>query len=294
LVTCNHSQTFMTSYSVIIPALNEAGGIRSVIDRLHSLSPRPEVIVVDDGSTDQTGQIAMQAGVKVIRHPSAGGYGRSLKDGILAASHDVVAITDADGTYPVERIPDLLVSLEQGFDMVVGARHGRHYRGSFLKMPARILLQWLVEFTTGRRIPDINSGLRVFRKSQVVPFFTDLCNGFSFTTTITLIYMLTGKFVHYIPIDYAARVGRSKVRLIHDSFRTLQYITEVIATYNPLKLYVLMTTFLGIFFILSIVGSFLAPRDGYLFLTTLLLIGMVITFGMGVLAQIHSRRLSKP
>lgn len=279
----------MSSYSVIIPALNEEGGIAAVIDRLQALSPRPEIIVVDDGSTDKTGEIAKSKGAIVIRHPSPGGYGRSLKDGLRAAKNELTAIADADGTYPVERIPELIESLEEGYDMVVGARHGKHYRGAFLKMPARIVFKWLVEFTTGRRVPDINSGLRSFRKTEVLKYDEDLCNGFSFTTTITLIYLLTGKFVRYVPIDYGARKGRSKVKIIQDSLRTLQYITEVIVTYNPLKLFVLMSSFLGFFVALSLIEFFIMLDPFFLLLASLFLIGGVLTFGMGLLAHIRMK-----
>ncbi len=279
----------MTSYSVIIPALNEEGGIAAVIDRLQSLFPKPEIIVVDDGSVDRTGDIARAKGVVVLRHPSSGGYGRSLKDGIRAATNDIIAITDADGTYPVERIPEFVQHVETGFDMVVGARTGKHYRGAFLKMPARIVFQWLVEFTTGRHVPDINSGLRVFRKTAVLGFESDLCNGFSFTTTITLIYLLTGKFVHYVPIEYGVRSGTSKVRIIRDSLRTLQYITEVIVTYNPLKLFVLMSGILGVFSLTSFI-EFLIARDAFgLLLAVQFLIGSCILFGMGLLAHTRNR-----
>lgn len=231
----------MKQFSIIIPALNEEKGIARVLDTIASTLPDAEVIVVDDASKDETARIAESKGAQVVRHPTNAGYGRSLKDGIKHASHDIIVISDADGSYPIEQIPALLTKMEEGFDMVVGARHGKAYRGSFLKMPARILLKFLVEFTTGKHIPDINSGLRVFRKSQVMPFFPDLCEGFSFTTTITLVYMLTGKFVAYIPIQYHKRVGRSKVRIIRDSLMTLQYITEAMANYNPIKLYLLLS-----------------------------------------------------
>lgn len=279
----------MSSYSVVIPALNEEGSIAAVIDRLQALSPRPEIIVVDDGSTDKTGEIAKSKGAIVIRHPSPGGYGRSLKDGLRAATNELTAITDADGTYPIERIPELIASLEDGYDMAVGARHGKHYRGAFLKMPARIVFKWLVEFTTGRRVPDINSGLRSFRKSDVLKYQDDLCNGFSFTTTITLIYLLTGKFVRYVPIDYGARSGRSKVKIIQDSLRTLQYITEVIVTYNPLKLFVLMSGFLGFFMALCLIEFFILLDPFFLLLASFFLIGAVLTFGMGLLAHIRAK-----
>lgn len=278
-----------STYSVVIPALNEEGGIASVIDRLEALSPVPEIIIVDDGSTDRTGEIARSKGVKTLRHPVPGGYGRSLKDGLNAASHERVAIADADGTYPLERIPELIALLDDGYDMVVGARQGKHYRGAFLKMPARIVFKWLVEFTTGRRVPDINSGLRVFRKTEVLSFESDLCNGFSFTTTITLIYLLTGKFVRYVPIEYGARSGTSKVRIVQDSLRTLQYITEVIVTYNPLKLFVLISGFLGFLALISLF-EFIVARDAFgLLLSALFLIGSCILFGMGLLAHRRNR-----
>ena len=279
-----------SSYSVIIPALNEEGGIAAVIDRLQALSPPPEIIVVDDGSTDRTGEIAKSKGVTIIRHPASGGYGRSLKDGLRAAT-ELCAIADADGTYPLERIPELIASLEDGYDMVVGARSGKHYRGTIFKMPARIVFKWLVEFTTGRRVPDINSGLRVFRKTAVLHYEEDLCNGFSFTTTITLIYLLTGKFVLYIPIDYGVRSGRSKVRIVRDSLRTLQYITEVIVTYNPLKLFVLMSGILVLCALLSLTQFFVALDPFFfLLLATIFLVGAFIVFAMGLLAHIRMKR----
>lgn len=231
----------MKQFSIIIPAFNEEKGIARVLDTIASTLPNAEVIVVDDASKDDTAGIAESKGARVVRHPTNAGYGRSLKDGIKHASHDIIVISDADGSYPIEQIPALLSKMDEGFDMVVGARQGKAYRGPFLKMPARILLKFLVEFTTGKHIPDINSGLRVFRKSQVMPFFPDLCEGFSFTTTITLVYMLTGKFVAYIPIQYHKRIGRSKVRIIRDSLMTLQYITEAMANYNPIKLYLLLS-----------------------------------------------------
>ncbi len=124
--------------------------------------------------------------------------------------------------------------------MVVGARTGARYWQGFIKAPARIVFKLIVEFTTGQRVPDVNSGLRVFRKSTVLPYLGDICNGFSFTTTITLIYLLTGKSLQFVPIPYAKRSGRSKVRHIRDGIRTLQYITECIVRYNPLKLFLVL------------------------------------------------------
>ncbi len=272
----------MTSYSVIIPAFNEEGAIAPVIDAIRALPGNPEVIVVDDGSTDKTADVARSRGATVVRHPGNAGYGKSVMDGILAARNEAIVITDADGTYPVERIPEFVAKLDEGFDMAVGARSGPAYRGTFLKMPARIALKWLVEFVTGRHIPDINSGLRSFKKSTVVPYFPHLCQGFSFTTTITLIYMLTAKLVTYMPIAYHKRVGHSKVRIIRDSLRTLQYVTEVVATYNPLKLFLLLSMACGSAGVLLLVLSAFFAHSFLTILGSVLLLGAVLLFGIGL------------
>jgi len=228
--------------SIVIPAYNEGGAIAATIAACRSVldgvEPGGEVIVVDDGSADNTADIAAAAGARVLRHPHNLGYGRSLKDGIAAANHDTIVITDADGTYPVERIPDLLTAYRSGFDMVVGARQGKHYDESFRKKMLRLLLKNLVEFTAGRDIPDINSGLRVFSRRDIAPYFQYLCETFSFTTSLTLAYMMNGMFVTYLPITYRARVGSAtKVRLLRDSLRTLQFIVEAILYFNPIKIF---------------------------------------------------------
>jgi glycosyltransferase involved in cell wall biosynthesis len=231
--------------SVVIPAYNEeraiAGTIGEVRTALAASTLTPfEIIVVDDGSADRTGELAAGEGARVVRHPHNIGYGRSRKDGILAASHDVIAIIDADGTYPADQIPKLAAELDRGFDMVVGARTGAHYHGSGVKPPLRGLLTFLVEFTVGRRVPDVNSGLRLFRRSAIVPYFPQLCETFSFTTSMTLAYMLTGRFVEHVPIDYRVRVGATNVRLFRDSLRTAQYIVQGIVYYNPVKMFLLL------------------------------------------------------
>ncbi len=280
----------MTPYTVILPAFNEEAAIAPVIDAIRALSGNPEVIVVDDGSTDKTADIARQHGANVVRHPGNAGYGKSVMDGINVARNDIIVITDADGTYPIERIPEFVAKIEEGFDMAVGARSGKAYRGTFLKMPARIALKALVEFVTGRHIPDINSGLRSFRKSVVTPYFPHLCQGFSFTTTITLIYMLTGKIVNYVPIAYHKRVGSSKVRILRDSLRTLQYVTEVVATYNPLKLFLLLSVCCGAAGILLLLLSSVLAHTFLTVLGSALLLGAVLLFGIGLQTEALRKR----
>src|SRR5262249_55047335 len=186
-----------------------------------------EILVIDDGSTDRTGELAAARGATVYRHPHNAGYGRALKAGIMLAKYDTIVIIDADLTYPCEMIPKLYQEYCEGYDMVVGARTGHYYEGS-LKGPLRHMLKALVEFTADRNIPDANSGFRIFSKNTVMDYLNHLCDTFSFTTSMTLAYLMDSRFVHYIPIPYHARVGQTKVHLLKDSMRTLQYIVQAI------------------------------------------------------------------
>jgi polyisoprenyl-phosphate glycosyltransferase len=282
--------------SVVIPAYNEeeqiAETIRSANAVLESAKLEPvEIIVVDDGSHDQTAVFARKAGARVVSHVQNFGYGRSLKTGITAAKYCAIVITDADGTYPLAEIPTLFAKYRLGFDMVVGAR--KHYRESTLKSPLRRVLKFLVEFTAGRSIPDINSGLRVFSRDTIIPYYPHLCDTFSFTTSATLAYMMTGRSVAYIPINYNARVGKSKVQLFRDSLRTLQYIVEAIAYYNPLKLFLLCSASC-VALALACLPFAIVFRIATLFMFSAgtLLVAMII-FSMGLLAILLKQIMNK-
>lgn len=233
--------------SVIIPAYNEADAIGAVLHRIQThlvgLHISHEVIVVDDGSTDGTGELARAQGAKVLRNPCNSGYGFSLKRGILAAQEENILMLDADGTYPVEEVAKLLEVYVQGYDMVVGARQGTYYRGNVLKNPARIMFRWLAEFVAGRSIPDINSGYRLIRRAAVLPYLSETCLGFSFTTSLTLAMMLSGNFVGYVPVSYHKRVGSSKVKHVRDTLRVAQILSKTIVRYNPLKLFIVFSVF---------------------------------------------------
>lgn len=233
----------MEGVSVIIPAYNEDVGLADVLKRVQTVfeGVRPyEIIVINDGSTDATATIAAGAGVGVITNPCNSGYGFSLKRGMREAQYECMVIVDADGTYPIEKIPDLLKAYDEGFDMVVGARQGKEYYSSFGKRIARYFFKWMSEFVVGQRIPDINSGLRVIRRSKILSHLNDLSNAFSFTTSTTLIFFLQHYFVAYIPITYHLRQGRTKVRYVRDALRTLQIMVEITGAYNPIKLFLLL------------------------------------------------------
>lgn len=275
--------------SIIIPAYNEEEMIAETVIRCKKVlselfGTEGEVIVVDDCSKDNTFNLAKDAGAITITHPHNAGYGRSLKDGIRIAKYEVIVITDSDGTYPIEKIPDLYSEYKKGFDMVVGARQGKNYDESFKKKSLRLILKFLVEYTAGRKIDDINSGLRIFSRDTILKYFDTLCDTFSFTTSVTLAYMMTGKFVKYIPIEYHKRVGKSHVKLFKDTLRTLQYIIEAILFYNPIKIFLIFcfTTFL--FSLVSLGIGIIWQIKSAFYLSVGSILVTFILFGLGMVA----------
>ena len=225
--------------SIIIPAYNEHLGVASVVtDVLNVLDEHSipgEVIVVDDGSRDGTGDAARRAGARVLRNRSNRGYGATLKTGIMAASHNLILITDADGTYPVQAIPELVANLETA-DMVVGARMGKNVAIPLVRRPAKWVLNKLANYVTGRRIPDLNSGMRAFRKNIARQYFAILPDQFSFTTTITLAMLCDNYAVHYVPVDYFARKGKSKI-VPWDAASFAVLILRTATMFRPLRVF---------------------------------------------------------
>ena len=223
-------------FSVIIAVYNGAATLARAIDSVLAQShPVHELIVVDDGSTDATAELAREQGAEVVRLPQNRGYGAALKAGIARAGFDVVVFTDADGTYPAEAIPALLEHAAD-FDMVVGARTGASVHVPAARRPAKWFLGRLASYLAGQDIPDLNSGLRVVRRGVVERYAHLLPSGFSFTTTITLAVLVNDGLVHWHPIDYRPRLGASKIRPFH-AFDFLMLILRTVVFFNPLKVF---------------------------------------------------------
>ena len=226
--------------SIVIPAFNEEQGVAQVIGELQSVLGKhginAEILVIDDGSSDQTAQSAARAGARVFRHRSNRGYGAALKSGIAAASNNSIVITDADGTYPCQYIPEMLERLESA-DMVVGARIGSNVKIPAIRRPAKWVLNQLANYLSKTNIPDLNSGLRAFRRDVVMQYFGMLPDQFSWTTTITLAMHCDKYAVSYLPIDYRARKGKSKI-VPWDAGSFAVLILRTAMLFRPLRIFI--------------------------------------------------------
>lgn len=275
-------------FSVVIPAFNEeksllsSNFIEELIKLLNEKFNDFEIIIVDDGSIDKTLDTIKKlsqkyAFLKILTHARNKGYGSSLKSGINFAKYDTIVITDIDGTYvPKDILKILNIYLDSKnshsvpIDMVVGARTGQNLNESFLKLFLRFLLRTIVQISAGSKISDINSGLRVFSKKTIKKTIPNLSNLFSFTTTSTLAYLSRNLSIVYCPIDYLKRKGRkSHVKLFRDSIRTLQYVVEATIFYNPLKFFLILSTFIflnALFFLIIYIFSKIIFFDNLFFI----------------------------
>lgn len=275
--------------TIVVPAYNEEGQIEREIHRLHEamagLGVQYEVVVVDDGSQDRTAEIAEACRCTVLKQPQNRGYGAALKRGIRHANTEFVLITDADGTYPAERIPDLWAHAKL-YDMVVGARIGSDVQVPWVRRPAKWFLRQLASYLSGRVIPDVNSGLRIMRRDQVARFAHILPNAFSFTTTITMALLCSDLSVKYVAIDYAKRVGRSKVTAM-DAYRFLVLSLRVSLLFNPLKIFLPMGTTL--FLAGSAKFAYDVTLNNLSESAVLAILGAIIVWCFGLLADQNAR-----
>jgi len=279
--------------SVVIPAYNEGEHVAGQVIAVREVLARSgwpfEIIVVDDGSTDRTAAEADSTGARVLRRPRNRGYGAAIKLGIRHAKHDWILITDADGTYPVEAIPSLLAAAERN-EMVVGARIGKSVSIPLARRPAKWFLTRLASYLAGQRLPDINSGLRLIRKSLVERYEVLLPDGFSFTTTITLSAACNGHSVGYLPIDYHARLGESKIRARHAYDFTL-LILRTIVFFNPLKIFIPLGALVALAGLAKFAYDFTVGNLSES--AVLALLAALIIWAVGLLADQNSRFLGR-
>ena len=281
--------------TLVIPAYNEEAGIERTLAQaravLDPLGGDYEIIVVDDGSTDQTRALAESAGVRVVVQPENRGYGAALKAGIATASHECIVISDADGTYPADAIPKLLEYADD-YEMVVGARTGAEVSVPLMRRPAKAILRVLASYLAGRKIPDLNSGLRVLRRETVRRLEHILPSGFSFTTTITLALLCDDRSVYYYPINYYERVGDSKIRPTH-ALEFLILILRAIVYFNPLKVFLPLGGFFFLFGLLKLSYDVLIGAAGappWISESAVLsFIGAALVWSLGLLADQNAR-----
>jgi polyisoprenyl-phosphate glycosyltransferase len=245
--------------SVVLPVYNERGHVREEIDRIRrALAASPysfEIIVVDDGSDDGSEtELPAIEGIRLIRHNHNRGSGSARRTGTTAARGRIVVWTDADMTYPNDEIPSLVKELD-GHDQVVGARRTEEGTNRLFRVPAKWFIRKLASYLTEADIPDLNSGLRAFRRDVAMQYVHQLPAGFSCVTTLTMSFLANGYSVKYVPIDYKPRAGTSKFHWWRDTKRYLLQVVRMSLSYNPLKV------FLPIGLVLLAIGLFKLGYD---------------------------------
>jgi polyisoprenyl-phosphate glycosyltransferase len=239
-----HRQLHLT---VLLPAFNEEDAIEQVLDEIvAALADEPlryEIVVVDDASSDRTAERAerfaascWQCPVRVVRCPENRGAGAARKVGIRQASGDIVVMLDADGSYPASAIPDLLRWLP-AYDQVNGARTSEQGTLPWLRKPAKWFIRKLASYLTGHKIPDLNTGLKAFKREAMLPWLWVVPDGFSCVTTMTLAFLTNGYAVKYVPTVYRPRIGRSKFHPIKDTLAYLSTVLRIVLYFRPLKVF---------------------------------------------------------
>lgn len=285
------------SLSIIVPAFNEELSIKKILQELYQTLQNSsidnfELLVVNDGSSDNTEQEITDSGIpcRLISHKVNRGYGASLKTGLRHARYETIAITDADGTYPNDKIPGMYEYYKNNqLDMLVGSRTGESVAYPFIKKIPKFFIVALANYIANSKIPDINSGLRIFDKEIALKFFNLYPEGFSFTITITMSMLCRGYAVEYIPIDYFHRQGKSKISPIKDTLGFFSLLSRIAVFFNPLKFFL---PFVGLLTMISIV---VLIRDVFINVNlsqsaVLFPILTVLIFFMGLIADMISKK----
>lgn len=269
--------------SIILPACNEAASLSELLPRIKSVCADAEIIVVNDGSTDNTADVCKELGVSLINHQHSLGNGAAIKAGARNASGDVLVLMDADGQHLPESIPDLLNKFNEGYDMVIGARS----RDSHAGMPrylANLFYNRIASYMSGHEVLDLTSGFRVVRAELFRKFLYLLPNGFSYPTTITMALFRSGYQLAYVPIKCDQRQGKSHIRLIQDGVKFLLIIFRVTSLYSPLKIFAPVSVFIFLLG-LSYYGYTFFNYSRFTNMSMLLMVSSVITFLIGLISE---------
>lgn len=273
----------MRKVSVVLPAKNEAAAIGLTIAAIRQLTCVDEIVVVNDGSTDQTLQVAEQAGARVVSHPYSKGNGAAIKTGARHAQGEIIIFMDADGQHDPNDIPQFIKKLEQGYDLVVGARQ-KGSQASLGRGFANAFYNKLATYMTEHQVEDLTSGFRAVRAEKFREFLYLLPNGFSYPTTSTMAFFRAGYSVTYIPIHAAKRIGQSHIRLLRDGTRFVLIIFKIATLYSPLKMF-LPIAILLFMMATSWYGYTLYEYSRFTNMSALLYTGSIMVFLMGLISE---------
>ena len=279
--------------SIVLPVFNEQGHLHAEIDRIRDAMDASrfsyEIIVIDDGSDDGSGE-ALRAieGIRLIQFGTNRGSGSARKYGTQASRGRIVVWTDVDMTYPNHLIPELVEELS-GYDQVVGARTSEQGTHKAFRVPAKWFIRKLASYLAQTRIPDLNSGLRAFRRDVALQYINQLPTGFSCVTTITMTFLAHGYSVKYWPIEYHERAGRSKFHWWRDTHRYLLQVVRMIVSYNPLRLFLPLGLFLSVLGGAKLAYDCIADDFAVAINTLVILLAAFNVFSIGLLADLVGR-----
>jgi len=270
--------------SIVIPAKDESRSLTELLQELKRMHPAAELIVVDDGSADGTGEVAREIGAMVVRNPQSLGNGAAIKAGVREAHGRVVVCMDADGQHAASDVNRLLEMLSQGHDMVVGARNSRRSQASLWRHLANAFYNLLSSWMTGHRILDLTSGFRAADTTRFREFLHLLPNGFSYPTTITMAFFRAGYRVGYLAVEVKKREGKSHIRPLRDGVRFLLIIFKIATLYSPLKIFLPIST---LFFFAGIGNYIYTFHTHHQFtnMSALMLITSVLVFLIGLVSE---------
>ena len=278
-------------FSIVLPAYNEEKAIGKVIDDIKNALDNSkyngyyEILVIDDCSSDKTVEIALSKNVRVIERKINGGSGASRKTGILAAQGEIIAMLDADDTYTADDIPKMFDYFPE-YDQVNGARDSERGTLKFLRLPMKLLIRKLASYLSKTKIPDLNTGLKAFKKDVMLKYMWVIPDGFSCVTTMTLAFLCNGYKVKYVPTKYKKRLGISKFHPIKDTSKYLKTIIIIILYFNPLKIFSSLSFILFLSAVIVFLHSYFFKEKILDITILILLITAIQVLGMGMIAEL--------